>query len=607
MSKKRKKIVQNVSSPDTVKINQGYIILLVALILVIVFRAIFIHQIKINDPEFFRPTPGTDMGMYDQAALDMINGNPVQGPFFYHPLYYYFLSLNYFIYGHDLLILRIVMACIGVLTWWLTYSIATKLFNRQIGIITALVFAFCGYLIYYESVLLSIGLTTFFCIASIFFLANTDDKVPRLKNFILSGIFIALGCLSQPNVLLFVPMGVFWIMFNWGIKKCWKYVSLYLVAVFITISPVTFKNYLDSGRFVLISTSGEINFWLGNHKGSLGWFDIYGNELEKLEARVKAEGPSVYVNDVIQFIRTEPEEYLKLLLKKVLLFWGSWDIPHQVGYDYGKRYSSLLRMPFMLEFSWIAILGLAGMFISIRRWWRKALLLYLFVIAYSCSVIIIMVHGRYRPPVVPLLIIFVGYLIWWIWEQIKTKRYVNLCGMCGILAILTIFVFSQQIDAKMTCMKNPYGIYKNTSQGLIISDNSNSWHGLDTTTLSMPNMMIKKVFVINKDLSEYRNARLCFRYFSAGNGQMYFQVNGRNSPKITLSTGPFLHKVGYKFTSSLLKKGINEIIFSVPQGSILKIPIDNYYCFSRSFVSEDKGKTWKKIKGEYMIQLELLK
>ncbi|MDI6782174.1 MAG: glycosyltransferase family 39 protein [bacterium] len=609
MSKKKKKSIDIVptfswNTKKAKKVRKDMIVVFAAFALMTIFRLIFLNQIKVADPEFFQPTQGTDMGMYDQAAMDMVDGKSLTGPFFYHPLYYYFLSFNYFIYGHNMLILRLVMGFLGLLTCWMTYSMAKKIFNQQVAVIASILLAFCGYLIYYESVILSIGLTTFFATAAMFFLLKDTNK---LKDHILSGIFIGLACLSQPNILLFVPFAAFWLIFKWGMKKGGEYAVLCLAAVFIIISPVTLKNYLDSGRFVLISTSGEVNFWLGNHKGSLGWFDVYGNELEALEKRVHSEGQSVYMDDVWQFIKDDPGGYLSLLIKKKFLFWGDWDIPHQVGYDYGRQYSSLLRLPFMLDFAPLAILGLAGLIISLRRYWKKCLLLYLFTIAYSFSVYIIMVHGRYRPPVLLPLIIFGSFFIWWLWEQIKSRKYLFLTGAGLLLCTMGAFVFSQHIMSRIICIKNQHGIYQDMPDKLVISDDSSSWHGLETATLNTPSLRLKKTFVIDCDPVKYQNARLSFRYFGGGTGEMYFHVNGKPSPKITLDRGAFLHKVGYKFTTSLLKKGVNEIIFEVIEGGILKIPIDNYYRFNRSFISQDEGKVWKEASGEYMIQMELLK
>ena len=606
MSKKKKKSIHQTStfSWNIWNIRKDMIVVFAAFALMAIFRLIFLNQIKLTDPEFFQPTQGTDMGMYDQTAMDMVNGKPLVGPFFYHPLYYYFLSFNYFIYGHNMFILRLVMGFLGILTCWMTYSMAKKIFNQQVAVICSILLAFCGYFIYYESVILSIGLTTFFSAAAIFFLLKDTNEI---KNHILSGIFIGLACLSQPNVLFFVPFAAFWLIFKWGMKKGGEYAVLCLVAVFIIISPITLKNYLDSGKFVLISTSGAINFWLGNHKGSLGWFDVYGNELEALEKRVHSEGQSVYMDDVWQFIKSDPKEYLKLLTKKKFLFWGNWDIPHQAGYDYGRQYSSLLRLPFMLDFAPLAILGLAGMIISLRRYWKKCLLLYLFTIAYSFSVYIIMVHGRYRPPVLLPLIIFSSFFIWWLWEQIKSRKYLPLAGAGLLVCAIGSFVFSQHIMSMIICNKNPHGIYQDMPDKLVISDDSSSWHGLETATLNTTSLRLKKMFVIDCDPGKYQHARLSFRYFGGGTGEMYFHVNGKPSPKITLSRGAFLHKVGYKFTSSLLKKGINEIVFEVTEGGMLKIPIDNYYRFNRSFISQDEGKIWKEANGEYMIQMELLK
>ncbi|MEW6095655.1 MAG: glycosyltransferase family 39 protein [bacterium] len=581
------------------------------LIFAFVLRLIHLFQMQSNDPNFHSPHIGLDMGMYDKSAMNILNGIPIKGPFFNNPLYHYFLALNYYLFGHNLFTIRLIQALLGIITGLITYFIAKKIFNEKVAIISLLLYALCGYLIYYEGVLLSISLTTFLCVTSVWFFLQARDRKSN-KRFITGGILLGLAALSQPNTLLLLPFVLLWILFELReepIKRRLQRCTIVLLACFVAIFPITIKNYIDSGRFVLISTSGPFNFWIGNHENSLGWYDIYGKDLDRVNKvkKMGKKGDEVYIEDVINFIKTNPIGYLKLFIKKILLFWGEWDIPHQADYTEGKLYSPLLRLPIMLDFGLLAVLGLSGIFLSLnKRWWRKRLLLYLFIFVYSFSVVIIMVNGRYRPPIVPFLTIFAGFLSIYLYEKFKKRSYMSLFFSLCILILLILFVNSQLVFAKITCITNPNGIYIETENTLTIRDNSDAPHWGKIVSLNLPIMKIKKEFILNRDISLFKEVELFFYYSFQGDGYFIFSVNGVDSPPLTLGKDEFLHKMGFTFPAILLKKGLNTITFKTTGRANLSIPIDKYYDYGRSHISYD-GVKWKKIKKEYLIQLKLIK
>jgi len=616
MSKKKRKIKKVNQKPiikDSLRKRlfkkENYIIVGI-LLLAFVLRLIYLFQMQNNDREFYSPNPGTDMGMYDKAAMEILNGNPIKGPFYYNPLYYYFLALNYYLFGHNLFMIRLIQALLGIITGLVTYLIAKKIFNEKIAIISLLLYALCGYLIYYEGVLLSISLTTFLCVLAIWVFLKTRGKKSN-KGFIIGGILLGLASLSQPNTIFLLPFVFLWILIELKeelIKRRLQRCSIVFLSCFIAISPITIKNYIDSGKFVLISTSGPFNFWLGNQVHSSGYFDFFDRDLERLEEIKKSEKKidNVYIKDVIRFIKENPTGYLKLFIKKILLFWGEWDILHQVSYDEGKKIFSLLKFPFILDFDSLAILGLSGIFLSLKRWWKKGFLLYLFVFAYSFSVVVIMVNGRYRPPVVPFLIILAGFLVIYLYEKFKDRSYISICFSLCILIFSILFVNSQLVFAKGACITKPNGIYIDTGDRLIIKDNRETVWWERISYITSPIMKIKKEFILNKDISLFKEAGVILYYSFQGSGDIIFSVNGIDSFPITVGVDEFLHKIEFPFPSSLLKRGLNTITFKITGSGKLQIPVDKYYNYGRSYISYD-GIKWKKLKREYLIQLELIK
>ncbi|MEW6608460.1 MAG: glycosyltransferase family 39 protein [bacterium] len=601
--KKIKKINQKIIIKDSLKNRlfkrENYIIASI-LVLAFVLRLIHLLQMQSNYPEFYSPDAGTDMGMYDKAALEILNGNPIKGPFYYNPLYYYFLALNYYLFGHNLFTIRLIQVLLGIIAGLVTYFIAKTIFNKKVAIISLLLYALCGYLIYYEGVLLSISLTTFLCVTSVWFFLQARERKSN-KRFIIGGMLLGLATLSQPNTILFLPFVLLWILLELKeevIKRRLQRCAIVLLACFATISPITIKNYIDSGRFVLITTSGPFNFWIGNHEDSLGYFSSY-EDLISLEKKIKEEGEKFYIRDVLKFIREKPIDYLCLLGTKIYLFWGKWDVPHQVWYFQGRLFSPLLKAPFIFNFDIISILGLYGILFSFKRLLKKTLLLNLFIIGYSFSVIIMVIHGRYRAPIVPFLIIYGGFMCVNWWENLRERKYWNL--FYSFIALLTLILFINM--DKIICITHPKGIYVEGNDRLIIKDNNDRYE--DTLiTLDPMGKRVKKEFIIDKETTNFNQACIT-GYFGVDKNEIIFNINGYDTQKINVDSSSFFQTIRVQFNSDILKKGLNSIVIRSTQNS-LKIPIDNYYNYGRSYFSSD-GIHWQKVNGEYIIQLELIK
>jgi len=369
MAKKKKK-VKKVNQAKTHNkwnffklIKNEYVIVGGILSLAIILRIIYIFQLKNNDPYFFTPHEGDDTYMYVTAAKEILAGTFPKTPFGYNPLYYYYLAFCYLISGYNLVFPRIVQFTLGVITCLLTYLIGKQLFNKNVGMLGALLCAVCGTLIFYEGVLLSTALTTFFCCACLFFFIRGKEKVIT-KNLILGAVCLGLATLSQPNTIVFLPFILLWMFITYKIPKkeiVIKY-AIVLLVFFITISPVTIRNCLYGGKFILLTTAGGFQFWIGNNEHATGAFNLCQPYLNNLQGRMKKEGKELYLLDVLDFAKRKPMESMKLELKKFLLFWSKWGIPHQTHYEQGKIYSSLLKLPVIISFDIFVILGLTGIF-----------------------------------------------------------------------------------------------------------------------------------------------------------------------------------------------------------------------------------------------------
>ncbi len=155
----------------------------------------------------------------------------------------------------------------------------------------------------------------------------------------------------------------------------------------------------------------QINFWIGNNPDAIGSYYL-SPYAKVLEDKMKKEGKELWFSDALNFIKNKPDQYLRLLLKKFCLFWSSYELPdNDIVIDKMKEHSSLLRLPIILTFGIVIPLGIGGIFLSARRWWRKSLLIYFVIIGYMGAVISFFIQSRFRIAIIPFLIIFAGFTL----------------------------------------------------------------------------------------------------------------------------------------------------------------------------------------------------
>lgn len=142
--------------------------------------------------------------------------------------------------------------------------------------------------------------------------------------------------------------------------------------------------------------------------------------------------------------------------------------PHQINYEISRNSNSLLRLPFIITFGEITILGLTGIFLSGIQF-RKGLLLSLFIIVYSFSAIAFLVVGRYRPLTIPPLAILGGFTIYYIFDKIKGKEYrkiiFTLLSLILVTGIVHYQVFLKKIQMSERKKQN---CYIKTERGFIL-------------------------------------------------------------------------------------------------------------------------------------------
>ncbi|MEW6097288.1 MAG: glycosyltransferase family 39 protein [bacterium] len=577
------------------------IILISILAIAFFLRLIYLFQVKSNDPNFLHFS-GTDAGSYDGLAMQVLNGDLPKSPYSFNPLYFYFLALLYSIVGHSPFKAVIFQIFIGCGSYLLVYLLAKRIFNQTVGLIAAGLCSFYGIFMVYETSILTVVLDTFMLLLSILVFLKSVEK-DSIKLYFITGVVIGLSALSRATTLFLLPFLLLWVLIALGLKKRFIIAGFFIIlGTTLTISPVTIRNYIYSGKFIPLTTTGTITFWVGNNEDAEGIYYIppYADNLKG------EEGDSFWTRDAIRFIKEKPHKYLWLLYKKFALFWSGYEIPdNDIVYSRFEKFSPLLRL--MLQFGFIASLGIMGVLLSLMKLNKKVFLLFLVIFGYMGAILLFFVMARFRVPVVPYLTIFAGYTIYFWYQNIRGKKYKPLIISFVIFCFICAFVNFNTFLGWTYPIIHPDGFCIEKRYGYLIRDNSGDWHGEDTGVLDSPNKILKKELIFNQDLSKVKKAGLGLYYSANDKGYLLININGNDLPQIScayITYGKFTRTASIDIKPSLLKSGTNTITFKVTELANVQILIDSYYNLGRSYFSND-GIKFEKIKGEYLVHLEL--
>jgi tetratricopeptide (TPR) repeat protein len=464
-----------------IRFLQKETLLLVGLfLLAFVIRLIYLNQIKSN-PYF--DTPQRDPLWHHNWAKEIAGGDWIgKEVFFRAPLYPYFRGILYIIFGESFYVASLIQILIGSLSCVLIYLLAKKLFNRAIGIIASVIACFYAPFIHFDAELELPVLEIFLDLLIVLLLVEAGTKLKK-RWWVLSGIVLGLSAITRPNVLVFVPFVLLWIFLRlWKKNKNKIMVSslFFLLGTILIISPVTIRNWVVGKDFVLISSQGGINFFIGNNMESDGKsaaaapgifpYDGYKDNIwltsiklaeQNLGRKLKpSEISNFWFKQGFHFIRTHLLKYLELLGKKFYFFWNSYEIESNKDLYFFSRWSSLLglllwdwvlRFPFGL----IGPLALWGMILNVK-FWKKYFLIYSFILSYMFTVVLFFVTSRFRLPIIPFLIMFASFSIYRLAEKIKNRQYRPLVRSLLVLIPLFIIVNTNLFEVNQPDLDGTY-------------------------------------------------------------------------------------------------------------------------------------------------------
>jgi len=364
--------------------------------------------------------PIMDSKYYDDWARSVAAGHGMKpGAFFMGPLYPSVLAVVYRLFGADYTVARIVQSAGGAATVAITYLLGRRVFRPSVALLASVFLLLYGAITFYEGMLLMAWLGTVLNVTALYVLVRGAEN-QRVRTFALAGLIIGASALARASILLFVPFVIVWIA-RVVVTSRGRSIAAFTACVLLVVSIATIHNAISSRDFVLVTSNGGFNFYVGNSRDAVGIFypppgvDFVGDSTtriyieRKLGRDLKPSQISQYwLRKAVSEIAADPGHELRVTARKIALFLNGYEVPQLESFALATHRSMVLRLLFV-RFWFLIVAGLLGMALAPRR--RNYVLLAGFAGVYAVSIIAFFVTARYRVQIAPVLALFAAYAI----------------------------------------------------------------------------------------------------------------------------------------------------------------------------------------------------
>ena len=415
-----------------------------------------VHLFQIRRAPFFALLMG-DAQSYHAWAQQIAAGDWVGTDVFYQaPLYPYVLGLVYMLLGDAPMTVRLFQAVIGSLACVLLAYAAWRLFSKAAGIAAGLMLAFYAPAIFFDGLIQKSVLDGFLLCLMLALLVRAMTQPARSISWLWNGAAVGCLTLSRENALVLAAAMLAWLfrerprlLTERLIPAAWL-----LTGLTIVLLPVAVRNRVVGGEFQLTTSQFGPNFYIGNNDSATGVYqplrfghgDPQYERQDALELAQQATGRVLTAGEVsaywtrraLDYIWTQPGDWLQLTGRKVMLVWNAAEIADTEDELTYADWSIVLRaVSRVWHFGILCPLAVIGIWAT---WPRRGelWLLYLLPAVYMLTLVAFAVMARYRYPLVPFLILFAS-------AGVTTARRLLLATpprlVSGVVAIVAFAVF----------------------------------------------------------------------------------------------------------------------------------------------------------------------
>lgn len=295
------------------------------------------------------------------------------------PLYPYFLAFIFKIFGIFSIksaIAALTVNCIlSALTCIPLYYTARILFGPGVGFITGSLFAIHPSPVWYAvNTIWDTSVFTFFCMILLCWVLVLPDRLSN-RNILAFGIFAGITALAKTVILIFFPVLLAWLFLrsSFTLGKRIYYIAGICFVTFLTLAPWLLRNYILFDRVMVRSNFG-LELLIENNMKIWNIFETSGEDSNALWQDhpyvshkefllYKHLGETKYMDMCLDkakvFIRENPGKFLKLTMRRVMIFWfgnlreknerkGNLKISFSISISWMKKLVFILPLPFMI-------------------------------------------------------------------------------------------------------------------------------------------------------------------------------------------------------------------------------------------------------------------
>jgi 4-amino-4-deoxy-L-arabinose transferase-like glycosyltransferase len=445
--------------------------------------------LSLGSHPLLQPDAGLDTGAYVRLAWRVASGDFLLGtePYFVSPLYVYFLAAILKVTASSLFPVRLVQVLLGTAAAGLVFATALRLFGERAAIAAGLLYVLTGVVTFHEVLILQAALDPFLTALALYLLAaaltreedtskGREEKEAEGRSrlpgtWAAAGVAFGLLALNRPNALLAVAaVGLTLALappvarrrgslpsppFEEISLRTFLPVAAFVFGVVLAIAPVTLRNLAVSHEFVLISSHGGLNFFIGNNPEADGTYravpgitpSIEGQAADTKRVAEAEAGRPLSVREVSEhfaakarrWIASSPGAAGRLFARKVWYVLSGDEIPLNFSFPWYRQQSPPLKF-LAVGPGLLVPLGGAGLVLLLLGAGRlrppDAAPWAVFAPAYVLSVAAFFVATRYRLPLFVPLAVAAGGALAAVLES-KARRHLV---PAGVVAALLAFV-----------------------------------------------------------------------------------------------------------------------------------------------------------------------
>jgi tetratricopeptide (TPR) repeat protein len=424
------------------------------LLLALAVKAVVLAQLHLHP--LLQPRGEMDDAVFVRLAQRAAAGDWALGPdvYFLSPAYTYFLAVIFALSGGSTLAARAVQILLGTAAVGLVFATARLWSGPRAAHAAAVFAALTGLFTFNEVLLLQSSLDPFLTALALFLLSRALGAA-RALDFVPAGLALGLLAMNRPNALPCAAVAVLGIAAVRRSRAGRRQAAALAAGIALAIAPVAIRNRLVAGEWVLLTSHGGLNFYIGNNADADGTYrrlpgitpSIEGQARDAKRVAEAALGRPLAASEVsgyfygraASWMAQSPGAAARLFARKVGLVLSDIDLSLNYSFAYYSRDErTLLR--FLVVGPWLLVpLGLLGIVVGAPRYERGAYAVFAsFAPVYALSVAAFFVAGRYRLPLLVALCVTSGVALAWLEQRRGRRQLAPLGAAAAVLVALAV-------------------------------------------------------------------------------------------------------------------------------------------------------------------------